>query len=189
MLWISPVTSEDHLRLTHTLFREYADSLGVDLCFQGFEKELAELPGDYAPPKGRLLLAFHGLKEAGCVALRPLDDRIGEMKRLYVRPPLRGLGIGKALAVSAIDEARKIGYDRLRLDTLPAMAEAIALYRFLGFREIAPYRLNPIKGALYLELLLRREEQRHKELDAARPHGSRSRKDSSSKRTGPRRQS
>ena len=73
MLWISPVTSEDHLRLTHTLFREYADSLGVDLCFQGFEKELAELPGDYAPPKGRLLLAFHGLKEAGCVALRPLD--------------------------------------------------------------------------------------------------------------------
>jgi ribosomal protein S18 acetylase RimI-like enzyme len=128
------------------LFREYERSLGIDLCFQGFEQELAGLPGAYAPPRGRLLLATDGDALAGCVALRPLDDSACEMKRLYVRPAFRGRRAGRRLAERVVAEARSIGYACMRLDTLPSMKEAIALYRALGFVEIAPYTTNPRAG-------------------------------------------
>jgi putative acetyltransferase len=137
------------------LFLEYAESLGFSLCFQSFERELAELPGDYAPPDGRLfLLTFQGTP-SGCVALHKSASQVGEMKRLYVRPQFRGKGLGKILAERVIAEARQIGYKELRLDTVePLMRTAVALYRSLGFREIPPYRPNPIEGALYMELVL-----------------------------------
>ena len=138
------------------LFREYEASLGIDLCFQGFEQELAGLPGAYAPPGGRLLLAVDGAAPAGCVALRPLGGSIGEMKRLYVRPAARGARLGRLLAERVIGEASAIGYARVRLDTMPSMREAIALYRSLGFVEIAPYCANPVAGALFMELALAR---------------------------------
>ena len=142
----------DHLREARALFEEYAASLGFDLDFQDFEAELAELPGDYAPPRGRLLLAFHEGRPAGCVALRELEDGICEMKRLYVRPDFQGLRIGRALAEALIAEARGMGYSRMRLDTVPAMEKARGLYRALGFREITPYRFNPVPGTAFLEL-------------------------------------
>jgi len=146
-------TAEDlaHIR---ELFQEYADALGFDLCFQDFETELAELPGAYAPPGGRLLLAQHGDKVVGCVALRPIDETACEMKRLYLRPEARGLGAGRALATAVIDEAREIGYFVMRLDTVPWMTTAITLYKSLGFRDIGPYRHNPIEGAKFMELAL-----------------------------------
>jgi putative acetyltransferase len=137
------------------LFLEYADSLGFSLCFQGFDQELAGLPGKYAPPQGRLLLAELSGKPAGCVALHPLQPEIAEMKRLYVRPEFRGKGVGIALMNAILREAKQIGYQRLRLDTIqPLMSDAIAMYRRFGFYEIAPYRPNPIAGTLYMELAL-----------------------------------
>jgi putative acetyltransferase len=137
------------------LFLEYAQSLGFSLCFQNFDKELAELPGDYAPPAGRLLLAEFDTQLAGCVALHRLDNAICEMKRLYLRPQFRGKGLGRLIAEKIIVEARQIGYERMRLDTVePVMKDAVAMYRRFGFKDIAPYRPNPNPGVLYLELQL-----------------------------------
>jgi GNAT superfamily N-acetyltransferase len=147
--------SREQVKSARQLFEEYAAALGLNLCFQDLERELAELPGRYAPPCGRLLLAVHEGEVAGCVGLRKIGDRTCEMKRLYVRPLFRGLGIGHALAAKIIEEARTIGYARMRLDTLPAqMAKAIKMYRALGFREIEPYYHNPVEGALFMELAL-----------------------------------
>jgi GNAT superfamily N-acetyltransferase len=137
------------------LFLEYAQSLGFSLCFQNFDHELARLPGDYAPPEGRLLLGEYEGELAACVALHKLDARICEMKRLYLRPQFRGKGLGRALAERIVAEARLIGYQRMRLDTVePVMKDAVAMYRKLGFKEIAAYCANPIAGALYMELEL-----------------------------------
>lgn len=138
------------------LFLEYAQSLGFSLCFQSFDEELAGLPGDYAPPSGRLLLAEVDGKPAGCVALHALaGDGLCEMKRLYVRPDSRGHQLGRRLVNEVVLAARAIGYTKMRLDTVePVMRHAVALYREFGFREIAPYRENPIAGTLYMELEL-----------------------------------
>src|SRR5271169_918141 len=148
-------TSSAQIEQARELFLEYAQSLGFSLCFQNFDKELAELPGDYAPPEGRLLLAEYQGQLAACVALHKLEPRICEMKRLYLRPQFRGKGLGRALAERIIAEARHIGYQRMRLDTVePVMKDAVAMYRKLGFKEIAPYRPNPMAGTLYMELEL-----------------------------------
>jgi ribosomal protein S18 acetylase RimI-like enzyme len=144
----------EHRDLVETLLREYATTLGVDLCFQGFEQELAALPWEYAEPRGALLLALDGSDAAGCVGLRPLEPGACEMKRLYVRPAWRGTGLGGRLARAVIDAARARGYGQLRLDTLPSMAEAQRLYQRLGFHDVAPYRPNPVPGARFMELRL-----------------------------------
>jgi len=149
-------TTPDHVENARALFKEYASSLGVDLSFQDFERELTDLPGEYSEPQGCILLAFHDSDLVGCVALRPLSSDICEMKRMYVRPAFRRQRIGWALALDVIAEARKWGYKKMRLDSLPAMREAQALYRSLGFREISAYRLNPIKGSVFMELELQK---------------------------------
>jgi ribosomal protein S18 acetylase RimI-like enzyme len=136
------------------LFLEYAKSLDFELCFQDFDKELAELPGSYAPPDGRLYIAKYYNKTAGCIALRKFKDGVCEMKRLYVRPQFRGHNIGKKLVELLIEEARKIGYMKMVLDTVPSMQTAQKLYKSFGFHEIKPYRINPIKGAVFMELVL-----------------------------------
>jgi putative acetyltransferase len=147
--------SSEQIAQARELFLEYAQSLGFSLCFQSFDKELAELPGAYAAPAGRLLLAEVDGRLAGCVALHRLEDKICEMKRLYLRPQFRGKGAGRALTDAILAEARSIGYQRIRLDTVePVMKDAVAMYRRIGFREIAPYCENPMDGALYMELIL-----------------------------------
>jgi putative acetyltransferase len=147
--------SAEHIAAARELFLEYAQSLGFSLCFQGFDQELAALPGDYAPPDGRLLLAYAAASPAGCIALHKLEQHTCEMKRLYVRPRFRGLHLGRVLVERILGEARAIGYARMRLDTVePIMPEAVRMYRAMGFREIPPYRANPLPGALYMELEL-----------------------------------
>jgi ribosomal protein S18 acetylase RimI-like enzyme len=155
MIRIIHAQTEDHYRRTRELFEQYADALGFDLEFQGFSRELATLPGAYVPPKGCILLAEKEEKIVGCVALRPLEKLICEMKRLYVVAGHRKQKIGRALAEAIIDEARVCGYERMRLDTVETMTAAQALYRSLGFRTIKPYRYNPVKNASYFELDLR----------------------------------
>jgi putative acetyltransferase len=154
-LSIVPAVSSAQIEQIRGLFQEYAKSLGFSLCFQNFDKELAGLPGDYAPPEGRLFLAEFEGQVAGCVALHRLGPAICEMKRLYLRPQFRGKGAGRVLAERVIAEASTIGYQRMRLDTVAlVMKDAVDLYRRLGFQEIAPYRPNPIEGAMYMELTL-----------------------------------
>ena len=154
-LSLSQAESPAQLAQIRELFLEYAKSLGFSLCFQNFDQELASLPGDYAPPEGRLLLAEVEGQTAACVALHKLETGICEMKRLYLRPQFRGKGLGRALAERIIAEARQIGYKRMRLDTVePVMKDAVAMYRKLGFKEISPYRANPMAGTLYMELEL-----------------------------------
>jgi GNAT superfamily N-acetyltransferase len=149
------VQSSDDIARARTLFREYETWIETDLCFQNFEQELAALPGKYAAPDGRLLLAFQDELLAGCVALRKIDDGVCEMKRLFVRPAFHGKGLGRQLIERILREAREIGYRRMRLDTLPPrMNRAIGLYRAFGFREIEPYYDNPVAGALFMELEL-----------------------------------
>lgn len=144
--------SDAPVETARELFREYQQSLGVDLRFQDFETELAQLPGDYSRPRGRLLLALDDASPAGCVAMRPLADDRCEMKRLYVRPQFRATGLGRLLAERIIEEARAVGYRRMYLDTLPTMGSAMRLYESLGFRDIPPYRHNPIAGTRFLGL-------------------------------------
>jgi putative acetyltransferase len=146
----------DDMDEVRRIFREYEEFLGVDLCFQGFEEEVANLPGAYAPPRGTLLLAVEGSDIIGCVALRAIDEALCEMKRLYVRPNCRGRGIGRVLAETVIEEAKRIGYARMCLDTLETLRAAIALYESLGFRRRVPYYHNPLPGVVYWELDLSR---------------------------------
>jgi putative acetyltransferase len=147
---ITAVQSTADIDTVRVLLREYQQGLGIDLCFQGFESELRGLPGSYAPPHGRLYLARHETDAIGCVALQRVDATRAEMKRLYVRPQGRGLGIASALVARILDDARTIGYGEIVLDTLPSMIEAQRLYQQLGFLDIAAYRPNPIGGTRYL---------------------------------------
>ena len=137
-----------------SLFEEYQKSLGISLCFQNFDAELAGLPGAYAPPEGRLLLAFAGAEPAGCIALRKIEEEICEMKRLWVRPAFRGTSLGRRLVETLMAEARVISYRRIRLDTLPSMTAAQALYLSLGFLDIPPYNEHPIEGTRFMEAIL-----------------------------------
>jgi len=152
MIQIISAQEQDHYQTVRELFRQYADSLDFDLEFQGFSQELAALPGDYAPPKGCILLARASGHFVGCAALRPLEGKICEMKRLYVRSGYRGRGIGRTLACSVIDRAREIGYEKMRLDTVATMNEARTLYYSLEFRNIKAYRYSPLDAPSYMEL-------------------------------------
>jgi ribosomal protein S18 acetylase RimI-like enzyme len=149
---IESANTLDLIESARHLFIEYAATLGFDLCFQGFDAEIAVLPGCYAPPGGALLVALVGDDVAGCVAVRPFADDLCEMKRLYLRPAFRCRGVGRRLAAAAIDAARAAGHARMRLDTVPSMIAAIAMYRALGFVEIPAYRVNPVEGAVFMEL-------------------------------------
>jgi ribosomal protein S18 acetylase RimI-like enzyme len=155
--------SRGHLDTVRELFKEYADALDIDLCFQNFNQELADLPGKYAPPEGRLLLALEGAEAAGCVALRKIGKNFCEMKRLYVRPAFRQKGLGRTLAVEIISAARQIGYDCMRLDTLSSMSAAVALYESLGFRRVAPYYHNPSDRAVFMEFRLHQKIPRQEQ--------------------------
>lgn len=145
---------EDELPAVRRLFEEYAASLDVDLAFQDFDRELRELPGEYAPPAGRVLLALEEDEPAGCVALRPYEPEVCEMKRLYVRPAFQGSGLGRRLAEAIVGAGRDAGYRLMRLDTLPTMGAARGLYRSLGFEEIEAYRPNPVHGTTFFQLRL-----------------------------------
>jgi len=140
-----------HMNDLKQLLTDYALSLNFNLCFQNFKKEMDDLPGDYATPSGRLLMAYSDGIPAGCIALRKIDNETSEMKRLYVRPEFRKLHIGRLLAERIIDEAKIIGYKRIRLDTVPDMEIAQKLYLSMGFKQINPYRENPIPGAIFME--------------------------------------
>lgn len=157
MLRLTQATTPTDIQQARTLFQEYEASLGIDLCFQNFNQELAGLPGDYAPPRGRLLLAREFDRVMGCVALRPHDRPDGpatcEMKRLFVRPEYRARGLGRVLVEAIIEEARKLGYAYMRLDTLPGrMDRAIELYRSVGFVEIEPYYHSPVDNTKFMQL-------------------------------------
>ena len=152
MVTLREAVFPEQAEAVRAIFREYAERLGVDLCFQNFDEELATLPGKYSAPAGRVLLACDQGREIGCVAMRPIDSAVCEMKRLYVRPQGRGLGLGRRLAESICQIANEAGYQRIRLDTLPTMAEAQGLYADMGFRPIPSYVFNPISGTQYLEL-------------------------------------
>ncbi len=154
MAEIREASFPDDLTALREIFREYADSLGVDLCFQNFDEELSTLPGKYSAPAGRVLLAWQQDKAVGCVALRPMGEGACEMKRLYVRPQGRGLGLGRRLAEAICAAARDAGYQRIRLDTLVTMTAAQDIYLAMGFKPIPAYVFNPIEGAMYLELEL-----------------------------------
>ncbi len=154
IITIIPATTPEQVQIVRSLFEEYARGLNISLCFQNFSQELAELPGGYAPPAGRLLLACVSDQVAGCVGVRSIEPCICEMKRLYVPPHFRGEGIGKRLASAAVREARQAGYKIMRLDTLDSMKPAVNLYRKLGFRPIDPYYHNPLTGVAFLELKL-----------------------------------
>jgi ribosomal protein S18 acetylase RimI-like enzyme len=155
MLLVTHAQNTEDIRIVRSLMRDYQQRLGVDLSFQGFEAELAALPGAYAPPGGRLLLAWHDRTPAGCVALQRIDSSRAEMKRLYVPPSARGLGVGRKLVAELLAEAQSIGYAEVVLDTLPTMVEAQRMYEQFGFRDIEPYRPNPIAGTRYLGKSLR----------------------------------
>ena len=148
------VRGEEQLEEIRQLFREYAGSLEIDLCFQNFEEELKSLPGKYAAPEGAMFLALVDGESAGCIALRKSSEGIAEMKRLYVRNGYRGLHIGKKLVTIILEEAARLGYGHIRLDTLSTMTEAVGLYRSFGFYDIEPYIYNPIEDARYMELKL-----------------------------------
>ena len=153
---IREATTATDMALAHALFVEYARWLKVDLCFQGFDEELRTLPGAYAPPRGRLLLAGRGADAFACIALRPLaQPAVGEIKRLYVQPAQRGEGWGRRLVAALLAEARAIGYEELKLDTLAWMNAARALYEENGFRPCAPYYVNPLPGVVYMSLRMR----------------------------------
>ncbi|MCH8273322.1 MAG: GNAT family N-acetyltransferase [Armatimonadetes bacterium] len=154
MVQIVGAASEEQISQVRELFVEYVEWLGFHLCFQNFDEELRTLPGNYAPPAGRLYLAVLGGRIAGCVGLRRIAEGVCEMKRLYARLEFRGKGIGRRLAQAVIEEARRIGYKTMRLDTLSRMEEARSLYRSLGFLEIEPYTHNPMDGAVFMELEL-----------------------------------
>ncbi|MHA2298755.1 MAG: GNAT family N-acetyltransferase [Candidatus Hodarchaeales archaeon] len=155
MIQIEKAHSGENLIHVRKVMLEYVNSLDFDLLdFQDFEKEFARLPGEYGPPEGCLLLAMYDNQAAGCVALRKIDENVCEMKRLHVLPIFQRKGIGKALSETIIQEAREIGYKRMLLDTVPSMKSALKLYYSLGFKEIDPYRYNPIDGAKFLELII-----------------------------------
>ncbi|MBS1542234.1 MAG: GNAT family N-acetyltransferase [Bacteroidetes bacterium] len=148
---IEIASTPEQFQVARDLFREYAATLSVDLCFQNFDKELQEIDLQYGSPAGALMLVMRDGRAIGCGAIRKLEGKVGELKRMYLRPDARGLGVGSKLLSKCFEVARRLGYDTLRLDTLPEMTDAQAMYRKHGFYEISSYRSNPVKGSLYME--------------------------------------